>query len=218
MRPAIAILPVLALLLALWRSEQTGAELGDDAATIGDAAGMVDLGHAHVDERRSSSSSRSGSDPRLPDLSNELGWRAFRREHPRVALASEFGVTWILNDWHLTLSQRDLAGTCLHTGVPFPDVSIGAWLRLHGRGLAIDGLDCEPERSGDGYAEQFCRCLVEGLPPDAFVELPADVSDADLADYQGPIILDHWRCCSPDSGTSDARPSTTPEHRGRRQR
>ncbi len=185
-RPVIAMLPAVALLLAL-RSWQAGTELGADAtsfdATSADAVRAGELEQLHAS---------SGAEPRLPDTSDDDGWRAFRRDHPKVAKVSEYGLMWILQRWQLNPSQHDLTHTCMRSGVPFPELSISASVRLRDRGLAIEDIDCAPERSGDNYAEQFCSCLLSGLAPDNFVELSSvELSDADFANYEGRIVLDH---------------------------
>jgi len=51
-------------------------------------------------------------------------------------------------------------------------------------------VDCLPDEASD-YAEQLCSCLLTWLPQSAYAELP-EVSVANLAEYEGPLVLPHW--------------------------
>jgi len=180
-RPFMRLAVVVMLLLALrswipW--SRCAPELGAD--TDGDdAAGELDSEHQGTGGRRPSTS--TGSEPHLPLVS---AWDLFRIEHPQVAKVSEYAFMWLL------ISRRNLA-SCTRSNVPYPDISIVAWVTIHDGSINIDDIACLPAEASDSDAGQLCSCLLTWLPDAAYAELP-EVSDADRAEYEGPLVLPHW--------------------------
>ncbi len=180
-RPVMHLAIVVMLLLALrawipW--SRCATELAADAGG-NDAAGELDGEHQSTGRRGPSTS--TGSEPRLPLVS---AWDVFRIEHAQAAKVSEYAFMWLL------ISRRDLA-SCTRRNVPDPDLSIVAWVTIQDGGIVFEDVDCLPAEASDSDAEQLCSCLRTWLPHAAYAELP-EISDADLAEYEGPLVLPHW--------------------------
>jgi len=110
----------------------------------------------------------------------------FRYEHPTVALSTEMAIRWALGK---PIPIRDLVTACAskeHT--PFVLVDMSAEIEIRGRDATVSGWGCDSNTDANAEA-RICECLIEHLPDESHVVVPLEVTDKDLASYEGLLSI-----------------------------
>ena len=127
---------------------------------------------------------READTVRLSSLSD---WAAFRVEHTTVALTIEGALAAALEE---RASLRELIRGCATGSDPASreTLDISAAIEIDARDVRVDGWGCDAE-DPRGEAARMCDCVVDHLPEDLRVQVPADLDDSHLADHAGGVTL-----------------------------
>lgn len=171
------------------RAQVEQAARGTDApaSTTNDVRGLESnrvvprnerLDHSQAERAAASAKIRKS---RLPE------WMRFRVERTRIALSTEMAVRFALEaDAHV--AETKAACTSAQSMSMAPALDISAEIEIHDRDVTVRSWGCDTE-SEDPRVGAACECLIQRLPAELSVAVPADVPDGDLTSYTGMLSL-----------------------------
>lgn len=117
-------------------------------------------------------------------------WMRFRYEHAGLALSTESAVREVLDS---PTPLREIAAECAKTEhlSSIRDLDLSAEIMIRDREITVGGWGCEASEEA-AIASRVCDCLLAKVPNDVRARVPGHVTDADLAPYEGLLLLRLW--------------------------